>query len=103
MDFVGKPETSQLAIDSLRRGGTHVIVGMFGGAITVSGPDYVYKLLAIRGSHLGTPQDLRELIELRRGGRIEPPPIARRPLAEVNEVFAELHAGRIDGRVVLVP
>ena len=103
VDFVGKPETSQMAIDSLRRGGTHVIVGLFGGALTVSVPDYVYKLLSLRGSHLGTPQDLRELIELRRDGRIEPPPIARRPLAEVNDVFAELHAGRVDGRVVVVP
>ena len=92
-----------MAIDSLRRGGTHVIVGLFGGALTVSVPDYIYKLLAVRGSHLGTPQDLAELIELRRDGRIEPPPIARRPLAAVNEVFAELHAGRIDGRVVVVP
>ncbi len=103
VDFVGKPDTSQMAIDSLRRGGTHVVVGMFGGALSVPVPDYVYKLLAVRGSHLGTPEDLRELIELRRAGRIEPPPISRRPLAEVNEVFAELHAGRVDGRVVLVP
>ena len=103
VDFVGRPDTSQMAIDSLRRGGTHVIVGLFGGALTVSVPDYIYKLLAVRGSHLGTPQDLAELIELRREGRVEPPPIARRPLAEVNEVFAELHAGRIDGRVVVVP
>ncbi len=103
VDFVGRPETSQMAIDSLRRGGTHVVVGMFGGALTVSIPDYVYKLLAVRGSHLGTPQDLRELIELRRAGHIEPPPIARRPLAEIDEVFTDLHAGRIPGRVVLVP
>ena len=63
--------------------------------------DYIYGLLAIRGSHLGTPEDLGELIDLRRKRRIEPPPIARRPLAEINDVFAELHAGSIGGRVVV--
>ena len=103
VDFVGMQETSQVALDSLRRGGTHVVVGLFGGELKVSVADYIYGLLSIRGSHLGTPQDLAELIELRRESRIEPPPIARRPLAEVNDVFAELHAGQIDGRVVVVP
>ncbi|MDE0227441.1 MAG: alcohol dehydrogenase [Spirochaetaceae bacterium] len=103
VDFVGMQETSQVALDSLRRGGTHVVVGLFGGELKVSVADYIYGLLAIRGSHLGTPQDLAELIELRRESRIEPPPIARRPLAEINDVFAALHAGSIDGRVVVVP
>ena len=103
VDFVGMQETSQVALDSLRRGGTHVVVGLFGGELKVSVADYIYGLLAIRGSHLGTPQDLAELIELRRESRIEPPPIARRPLSEINDVFAELHAGSIDGRVVVVP
>ena len=66
VDFVGMQETSQVALDSLRRGGTHVVVGLFGGELKVSVADYIYGLLAIRGSHLGTPEDLGELIDLRR-------------------------------------
>ncbi len=103
IDFVGQPETSQLGIDSLRRGGTHVIVGLFGGALDLPMGDFIYKLMVVRGSHLGTPQDLTELIELRRAGRIVPPPIAVRPLAEINDVLATMTAGHLDGRVVVAP
>ena len=66
-------------------------------------PNIIYKLLNLRGSHVGTPQDLAELIELRRAGRIEPPPIAERRLSEVNDVLTELTEGKIEGRVVLRP
>ena len=103
MDFVGQQETSQLGIDSLRRGGTHVVVGLFGGALDLSLGDFIYKLMVVRGSHLGTPQDLSELIELRRAGKITPPPITRRPMAELNDVLAAMTAGQLDGRVVVEP
>ena len=103
VDYVGMPQTTMFAIDTLRRGCTHVVVGLYGGALDMPMPNIIYKLLNLRGSHVGTPQDLAELIELRRAGRIEPPPIAERPLSEVNDVLTELTEGRIEGRVVLRP
>ena len=103
VDFVGMPQTTMFAIDTLRRGCTHVVVGLYGGALDMPMPNLIYKLLSLRGSHVGTPQDLAELIELRRAGRIEPPPITERPLSEVNDVLTELTEGKIEGRVVLRP
>lgn len=103
IDFVGRSETSRFAIDALRRGGVHVVVGLFGGTVEIPTSNYIYRLLSIRGSHLGTPQDLKELIDLRRKGKIMPPPIKSRPMSEVNAVFGELNAGKVDGRITLVP
>ena len=103
VDFVGMPQTTMFAIDTLRRGCTHVVVGLYGGALDMPMPNIIYKLLNLRGSHVGTPQDLAELIELRRAGRIEPPPITERPLSQVNDVLTELTEGKIEGRVVLRP
>ena len=103
VDYVGMPDTTLFAIDTLRRGCTHVVVGLYGGALDMPMPNLIYKLLNLRGSHVGTPQDLAELLELRREGRIEPPPIAERPLSEVNEVLTELTEGKIEGRIVLRP
>lgn len=103
IDFVGRAETTQIAIDSLRRGGTHVIVGLYGGALEIPIPDLIYKLVSLRGSHLGTLQDLRELIELRRTGQIESPPITLRSMTELNNVFGELKSGKVEGRIVVAP
>lgn len=103
VDFVGMPQTTMFAIDTLRRSSTHVVVGLFGGALDIAMPNLIYKLLSLRGSHVGTPQDLSELIDLRRAGKIEPPPIAERPLSEANEVLTELTDGRVSGRLVLKP
>lgn len=103
VDFVGMPQTTLFAIDTLRRGCTHVVVGLYGGALDFPMPNLIYKLLSLRGSHVGTPQDLAELIALRRAGRIEPPPITERPLSDADAVLTELTEGRIEGRVVLRP
>lgn len=103
VDFVGMPQTTMFALDTLRKGSTHVVVGLYGGALDIPMPTIIYKLLSLRGTHVGTVQDLVELIELRRAGRIVPPPIAERPLSEVNDVLTELTEGKIEGRLVLQP
>ena len=102
IDFVGAEATTMFGIESLRRGGTHVIVGLFGGALTMPIPTYIYKLLRLQGSHVGTPQDLQELINLRRAGTILPPPISIRPMAEAEQTMQDLEGGRVEGRTVLV-
>ena len=102
VDFVGAEATTTFGIDSLRRGGTHVIVGLFGGALTLPIPIYIYKLLRLQGSHVGTPQDLQELLDLRRAGSIAPPLISTRPMGEAELAMQDLEAGKVEGRTVLV-
>jgi D-arabinose 1-dehydrogenase-like Zn-dependent alcohol dehydrogenase len=60
-------------------------------------------MLTIRGSQVGTLAEMRELMALARAGRVPPIPIETRPLSRATQTLEDLHAGRITGRVVLLP
>ena len=57
----------------------------------------------MRGSYVGRLEEMRELIELVRGGEVTPIPVETRPMSRVTETLQDLLDGRILGRVVLVP
>ena len=61
------------------------------------------RSLRITGSYVGGVQDLRELVALAQRVELPATPIHLRPLAEANEALADLAAGRVVGRTVLVP
>lgn len=103
IDFVGSPETAGLGVGALRRGGTLVIVGLYGGSLTLPIVTLPFRNIAIRGSYVGTQSELRELLALVRDGKVAPVPVARRPLAQASATLDDLKAGRITGRVVLTP
>lgn len=103
IDFVGRPETAQFALDSLHRGGTLILVGLHGGALSLPLATLPPRLLTIRGSQVGTLSEMRELMALARAGRINPIPIETRPMSRVTETLEQLHAGQVTGRVVLRP
>lgn len=103
VDFVGAPKTSRFGIDALRRGGTHVVVGLYGDSLEVPLPYFPFKLMTIKGSLVGTLQEMQELMALVRAGKVPPIPVATRPLDQVNQVLDELEHGRVVGRVVLTP
>ncbi len=103
IDFVGAPPTTKFAISTLAKGGTHVIVGLFGGALPLSLPLFPFKLMTVKGSFTGTIDELRALMALAREGRIPAIPIERRALDRANETLEDLKAGRIVGRAVLIP
>jgi len=56
--------------------------------------------LTVRGSLVGNPQALRELVDHFRAGRIRPIPIRGESIEKVNEGLAALRAGRVQGRLV---
>src|SRR5271156_3457810 len=56
----------------------------------------------IQASSVGTREDVRRVLEMAAAGRLHTQ-VAQRPLAQVNEVLAELRSGSITGRVVLTP
>jgi propanol-preferring alcohol dehydrogenase len=78
-----------------------VIVGLYGGDITLSLPLVVLRAIVVRGSHVGNPKELRALMALAREGRLKPIPVATAPLEEADAVLTRLREGRIVGRVVL--
>ena len=102
LDFVGAEVTVNYALGCLRKGGMLVIVGLYGGALTLPIPFLPMNARIIRGSYVGTLQDMAELMELVRAGKIAPIEIRERPLAEADAALADLKAGKVQGRQVLV-
>lgn len=100
VDFVGSQQTSTLAVSVLRTGGTYVNVGLFGGALQTPLAILVQRQLVLRGSYVGTPEELRELAALVRGGKVKSIPIRNEPIATVNEGLDQLRAGKVTGRIV---
>jgi D-arabinose 1-dehydrogenase-like Zn-dependent alcohol dehydrogenase len=103
IDFVGRPATARFAIDGLRKGGTLIVVGLYGDRLSLPLPLLPLRMLTLRGSYVGTLAELKELVTLVRNGQVPPIPVHERPLEDANSVLDELRQGRVLGRVVLVP
>jgi alcohol dehydrogenase, propanol-preferring len=103
IDLVGSSQSARVGYDSLIKGGKYIVVGLFGGDMTVSLPPIPMRALTIQGSYVGSVSEMTELMELIR--RTGPPqvPVATKRLDDVNAVMADLRAGNIIGRVVLTP
>lgn len=104
VDFVGSSDTARLAIDSLVvKGGKIIIVGLFGGDVTVSTPFFPMRAMTIQGSYVGSLPEMKELLELVGRTGAPPVPLHERPLEDANAALNELKAGKVVGRVVLTP
>ncbi|MGA0593814.1 alcohol dehydrogenase [Enterovirga sp. CN4-39] len=103
IDFVGSPETLRLAIDSVDVGGIVISVGLYGGEIAISTALLPLRQTTIRGSYVGSLEELRELVGVMQTRDVKAVPVTTRPMAEVNAILADLEAGRIVGRTVMVP
>ncbi len=101
IDFVGSERSAAFALGTLAPGGTLIVVGLFGGALRVSLPLLPLKHLTIRGSYVGSPAEMGELLALGRAGSIPDLPIDERPLSAAQAALDDLRAGRVIGRVVL--
>jgi alcohol dehydrogenase, propanol-preferring len=103
IDFVGSSQTTNLAIGSIVKGGTVVVVGLFGGDVTVPTPFLPLRAMTLRGSYVGSSHDMRELLELVGRHGMPQVPIRTRALDEVGDALGDLRAGKVVGRVVLMP
>ncbi len=103
IDLVGSSQSARVGFDSLIKGGKYIIVGLYGGDLTVALPPIPMRALTIQGSYLGTIPEMGELMELVRRKGLPEVPVTTRPLDEVNAAHADLRAGKIVGRVVLTP
>ncbi|GAA6527451.1 alcohol dehydrogenase AdhP [Intrasporangium sp. DVR] len=94
------PSAFGQAIHMTRRGGTIVFNGLPAGDFPASIFEIVLKGLTVRGSIVGTRQDMAEALDFYARGLIHPT-VATRELGDINAVLDEMKHGKIDGRVVI--
>jgi len=103
VDFVGSAESARFGFDILRKGGKLVIVGLFGGGLSLPVPHFPLREVTVTGSYVGTLEELHELLALARAGKVGRPQVEARPLGDAEAALSALKDGRITGRAVLVP
>ena len=103
IDFVGSSQTANLAIGAIVKGGTVVVVGLFGGDVTVPTPFLPLRAMTLRGSYVGSHGEIAELLDLVNRTGMPQVPIRTRALDEVGAALDDLRAGKVVGRVVLTP
>ncbi|WP_047462073.1 alcohol dehydrogenase AdhP [Rhizobium rhizogenes] len=96
---VSPPAFSQ-ALQMVRRKGTVALVGLPPGEFPTPIFDVVLKRITLRGSIVGTRRDLDEAIAFAADGKVKAE-ITKAPLSDINEIFAKLKAGKVEGRMVL--
>ena len=102
LDFVGAEASVNYGLNCLRKGGMLVIIGLYGGALSMPIPFIPMNARIIQGIYVGSLQDMSELMTMVRDGKIAPIDIVERPLSEVNAALVDLKAGQVRGRQVLV-
>lgn len=88
------------AVSMARRRGTVTLVGLPPGDFPLPIFEVVLKRVTIRGSIVGTRQDLAECIGIAARGMVKAR-VTTEPLEKINDVFKRMKEGKIDGRVVL--
>jgi alcohol dehydrogenase, propanol-preferring len=88
------------AIGVVRRGGTVALNGLPPGTFPLSIFDTVLNGITIRGSIVGTRLDLQEALDFAGAGKVRAA-VAAAPLENINDVFARMKRGEIEGRIVL--
>ncbi|MBB5984690.1 alcohol dehydrogenase AdhP [Sphingobium lignivorans] len=94
------PKAFQQAMGMARRGGTVSLNGLPPGDFPVSIFDTVLNGTAIRGSIVGTRLDLQEALDFAQAGKVHAT-VKTDALENINDVFARMHHGEIEGRIVL--
>jgi propanol-preferring alcohol dehydrogenase len=101
IDFVGAPASAGFAVQTVARGGTVVVVGLYGSALPLPLASLPLKMIRLVGSYVGTLAEMHELMALVKAGKVKPVPVTRRPLSEAPQALADLRAGKAVGRFVL--
>jgi D-arabinose 1-dehydrogenase-like Zn-dependent alcohol dehydrogenase len=103
LDLVGSSATINLGIASIKKGGEIVLVGLYGGELKLPLVYFPLRGMGIRGSYVGSLPELEELVALAQKGTLKPIKVTRRKLQDASAALSELKAGKVVGRVVLVP
>ncbi|HKT46983.1 MAG TPA: alcohol dehydrogenase AdhP [Candidatus Acidoferrales bacterium] len=88
------------ALGMLRRGGTCALVGLPPGEFPTPIFEVVLKGLTIRGSIVGTRNDIAESLAFAADGKVKAH-YAVEPLANINSILDRMKKGQIQGRIVM--
>jgi D-arabinose 1-dehydrogenase-like Zn-dependent alcohol dehydrogenase len=90
-------------MQAVRRGGSVIVVGLFGGSMDLPISTLPLRPITLQGSYVGSLADLQELVTAARKNGVPQIPIQKRPLEAAQDSLDDLKAGRVIGRVVLQP
>ena len=101
LDFVAEQGAEMEGWDMTAPGGSYFVIG-YGGTLEIPTLDIISTERNIIGNIVGTYNDLAELMSLAEAGKVT---LHTRtyPLTSAVEAFADLDAGRVRGRAILVP
>ncbi|KAK5046775.1 hypothetical protein LTR84_007128 [Exophiala bonariae] len=123
IDFIGMAETFKVAVESgkapltflfpsnvsltydlpkVRKAGTIVIVGLLGINLSFATGTIVRRQLNIVGSYGGTISNITACLELIKDGALVPQ-IKKGNMQDFPTILDDLHNGRIQGRMVMLP
>ncbi len=93
-------EAFKQGVAMTRKLGTCVLVGLPPGEFPTPLFDVVVNCITIRGSFVGTRQDMAEALAFAADGRVKAE-IERQPLSAINDVLTRLEQGKVASRVVI--
>ncbi|MDQ2875604.1 MAG: NAD(P)-dependent alcohol dehydrogenase [Actinomycetota bacterium] len=101
LDFVAEQGAEMDGWNMTAPAGSYFVIG-YGGTVTIPTLDIISTERNIVGNIVGTYNDLAELMALAQAGRVTLHTRAY-PLTAAAEALADLDAGRVRGRAILVP
>ncbi len=101
LDFVAEQGAEADAWNMTAPGGSDFVIG-YGGTLTIPTLDIISTERNIIGNIVGTYNELAELMSLAQAGRVTLHTRAY-PLTAAPDALADLDAGRVRGRAILVP
>jgi NAD+-dependent secondary alcohol dehydrogenase Adh1 len=101
IDFVGEGGAIEDGVASLRRNGNYYVIG-YGGTLSVPTIDIISTEINFIGNLVGSYNDLAELMVLAAQGKVRLH-TSTYPLADFASALADLDAGAVRGRAILVP
>ena len=103
IDYVGAEASVKFGYDlfGFNKNGLYVLVGMLGGKFEVQLPLMTFSSRTLKGAYLGSIQEMAELMELVKAGKIEIDVEEVRHISRVNDNIADSKTGRIKELVCL--
>ena len=101
LDFVAEQGAEMDGWNMTAAGGSYFVIG-YGGTLEIPTLDIISTERNIIGNIVGTYNDLAELMALAQNGKVTLHTKIY-PLADAAEALADLDAGRVRGRAILVP